>query len=363
MASVDLLTATFDDGELAKKYNNYMAPSAKVLIGASKADLTTACSAQIESVQVSLNVRDAASASITITNIYDQKNRCIDSGVKNTLCLGESVIVELGYGSDRQDVFHGFIYERSMELGDMPTMRITALEVRRLMSENYRNQEHLTGADEVKVFNNIMTKYQKLSMKIETDAPVLTFTEPFIQTDSDLNIVRRLCKKSDKCFLVCGGKVYFTKKKEPASIASLTWGLDILSFSQNISYVDTKIEVRGNIKNKPETKYVETRTVTSGGNIKKVLQESIQKIITLTDVSSVDDLAARADNEEESLEERVSTGSGTCIGLPVLIPGRYIKIAGIDADINGEYYLQSVNHSFGGDGYTTSFTVGGKRGK
>ena len=360
MKKVDLLTVTYGSGELAKKYDNYLAPSAKVLIGKAKTDLVTACGVLVESVQVSLNLKDAASASISITDVYDRESRCIKSEVKSKLCLGESVIVELGYGSDRQDIFHGFIYECSLDLGDVPTMRITALEVRRLMYENNRKGESLTGTNEVQIFKQIMDKYANMNLSIETDPPVLDIEKAMTQDGNDLMMIKKLCEISDKCFLVCGGKVYFTKKKEPSAVAPLTWGVDILSFSQRNSYMNIDIEVRGNIVGNPE-KYVETSTVTSGGNTKPVLQENIRRIITLPDVNSTDELAARAGHEEEGLKERMSGGSGSCIGIPVLVPGRYVSITGIDSDVDGDYYMQSVNHIFGSSGYTTDFTLGGKR--
>ena len=357
----DAMTATYKSGELAKKYGNYLVPSAKVLVGKGKTDLVTAVGAQTESIRVSLNIKNASSASITITDIYDLQKRSIKDKVKNTLCLGETIIVELGYGSDREDIFHGFIFERSIEFGDIPTMHITALEVKRLMHENTRKEEKLTGKNENDIFEKIMEKYKNLNLEVVTDQPVMTVPGFLTQNCSDLMMIKTLCEQSNKFFLVCGSKVYFTKKMETAAVAPLTWGLDILSFSQRTSYMNIDIEVRGNITGNPQ-KQVETSTVSSDGNAKKILQEKLQQILFLPDVNSTEELQARADYEKNALEEKKNAGGGTCIGLPVLVPGRYVKITGIDSDIDGEYYLQSVNHSFGGSGYTTDFTLGGKRG-
>ena len=50
--------------------------------------------------------------------------------------------------------------------------------------------------------------------------------------------------------------------------------------------------------------------------------------------------------------------SGRCktIGLPEIVPGRYIKISNIGS--SNSYYIKSVSHSFGDGGFTTDFELG-----
>ena len=54
-------------------------------------------------------------------------------------------------------------------------------------------------------------------------------------------------------------------------------------------------------------------------------------------------------------------GVGRCVGLPELIPGRYISIKGVDAQTEGSYYISSVNHRFSREGYYTEFYARGAR--
>ena len=55
------------------------------------------------------------------------------------------------------------------------------------------------------------------------------------------------------------------------------------------------------------------------------------------------------------------SGEGECVGIPELIPGRYLKIEGSDSHTNGLYFLTKVRHSFSEAGYTTSFEFKGAK--
>ena len=55
------------------------------------------------------------------------------------------------------------------------------------------------------------------------------------------------------------------------------------------------------------------------------------------------------------------SGSGTCVGIPELIPGRYITVKGLDGDTEGNYFLSKVRHRFTKGGYFTQFEVKGAK--
>lgn len=71
-------------------------------------------------------------------------------------------------------------------------------------------------------------------------------------------------------------------------------------------------------------------------------------------VNSQEKADQKADKLKEEREKQVQGGSGSCVGLPQLVPGRSIRIAGLSSGLNGEYMLSQVNHSLGGDGFQTS---------
>ena len=48
-----------------------------------------------------------------------------------------------------------------------------------------------------------------------------------------------------------------------------------------------------------------------------------------------------------------------CIGLPEIIPGRFLKIDRVDSLVNRKYYITRVTHRFDGSGFLTEIETEG----
>lgn len=399
----DLLTAVFQADKLSGTYQQYAVPSAKVYIGKPAQELVQAAGVQIESIRVSLNLDAAASAELSVTNIWDDQKNAVKEGVKSQLVCGAMIRIELGYGSELTDVFHGFIYETGMQFSDMPSMQVTVMDVKRLMADNSEIDRVWEEQTLSSLFSTLMGRYEAFGLSISTEQKD-SIIKSFIQRGSDLNLVRKLCREQSLRFVVYGEKAKLVSKSEEASVLTLSWGKNLISFSKNNNFVNTEIVVRGTLekpaqKNSSDVPGGESQGATSGspGNAggssstgggtgggqaeesgqkndviekrESVLSDGAAgtgiaksiKVIEMTNVKGEDEVTSRLDDEVESLKESMDSGRGSCIGMPVLIPGRYLSIGGIDQSVDGDYYIKAVSHTFGSDGFTTDFTLGGKK--
>ena len=60
------------------------------------------------------------------------------------------------------------------------------------------------------------------------------------------------------------------------------------------------------------------------------------------------------------MKKQARQASGVCVGVPEIQPGGRVKIKKGDHKlIDGTYDIMEVKHSFSGEGYRTSFEVGG----
>ena len=65
-----------------------------------------------------------------------------------------------------------------------------------------------------------------------------------------------------------------------------------------------------------------------------------------------------------SLSLEYITGQGSCLGIPELIPGRYVTISNIDNSTKGSYFVTKVHHKFNNrGGYMTTFEFKGAKDK
>ena len=78
-------------------------------------------------------------------------------------------------------------------------------------------------------------------------------------------------------------------------------------------------------------------------------------------VRTKEDCTALAQNRLNGTAMGFVTGGGACIGIPELIPGRYISIDGGDKKTNGRYFITKVKHIFENETYRTEFEIKGAK--
>lgn len=361
MIGSGLMDSTCTYSELIQKYQNFLTPVCNIFVGGK--NISKDCNMIPESVSITLSLTEASSVSMQIVNVYDREKSQISSKAKNIFKLGNDVSVEIGYGSSLQKVFVGYIYEVGVEFSDVPSLSITAMDVRRLMMDYEVSNYTHTASSYSEAFESVMSKYSKLcSTKVDSTETIKEAGKPIdgiVQQGTDFNFVTQvLCKREEREFMVFGDTAYYRKSdasKPP--IVTLEWGNGLISFHKNTLYKNRAIEVLGYDMNKAPV--VSSATATSDKKAVKPVAQQQKRLIIVPDAVDKAKADKRAKKEAEKERKKSQQGSGNCIGLPELIPGRFIKVSKMDTDIDGTYYIKQVQHQFGSDGFTTSFDIGG----
>lgn len=344
--------------DLYSKYQGFQAPAVRLLLGDGKVDLTGKLNAQIDGLTVNLSQETAASASFTIVNAYDSKNRSFDSGIMDQLILGNILRVELGYVSCLEQVFTGFIYAVKADFGDMAALSVTALDVRRVMEDSVRKGESWKYTTYSEVFKQVMQPYKKLYSKLTVDNTPDNAVTSVIQNESDLEFCKRLAAEGNREFFVFNDVVYFRRKSKKASALTLSWGRDLISFSKESIYADQKVTILGLLKDGKD-QVSATAEVKTDSSVKQVVTGDNGHTVSSPTSDTKGKAAEKAEKKAAEIKKKKQSGQGTCVGLPQLVPGRPVTIAGLESRLNGEYMVKSVSHNFGSDGFQTSFDIGG----
>ncbi len=181
---------------------------------------------------------EASIATFTLYNVFDKDNSAftIDT-VKPYILLGSSVEIALGYEKQARSIFCGFISRVNFvyEAGDMPGIRVTAMDVKGvMMANNYSRQ--LTATNYGEAVKEILNKnaYAKMtSQKIirslnisDTPDKPLKLPSPPRASDrtiemvaeSDYEFVVKAAKKYNYEFFTECGNVYFRKAKAGSEV-------------------------------------------------------------------------------------------------------------------------------------------------
>lgn len=351
--------------DLSKKYSEFTVPTSDIKIKGKSLD---DAGIVVSNICVELSVQASSnSCTFDILNAYDIKERKFnDKWLSNYFTLGNIVDVQLGY-IETTPVYKGYISMVTANFSDteFPRLTIECLDVKGLMMLNSKSEKKVyeTYGDAVKkVFNS----YKTLAKTVEVDkTPKLE--HPIEQNrQSDYEFVLELSKKLNYEFFALGDTVYFREpRKITKPVVEFEWGQYITSFSRDIGlhYQVSEVVVRGyDTKNH---KIVEGKAdkVKKAGNGSKEADE-VTKLLKGSKITIIDESITTAEEAKKRAEAELDLrsmtfvkGIGTCVGIPELIPGRYLRLKDFDPTIDNNYYITGVMHYFGDSGYKTTFYV------
>lgn len=357
----DLMAGTYTYDALEKKYGRFKVPAAKIKIDGS--DIVSSKKIFVQEIRVCLSLSHAGSVQVVIGRCYDQKNHALASEITGKAVLGKVLEAELGYGSDTLPIFKGYIaaVDIGFDAEDGISVTITAMDVRRLMMTGGAHYLLHNVKNYSDAFEAVMASYKKLC-KIVTDPTSDSLETPISQTVSDYDFITMELTgkgKADREFFVLGDKAYFRKPRcVEAPVIALGIQKGLYHFERNSGYIDQEVQVIG-YDPAGQKQIVGTARAKTTEQQASALAEPGRRIWTAPEVATEAQAKARAKALADHLVAKNQTGQVRCVGLPQIVPGRYIKIEKMDSMLDKKYYVTEVEHQIGPGGFITSFEVGG----
>lgn len=355
----DLMTATCTYDSLVNKYGNFHVPAVRLYVDGS--DAVQDLSLSIQSLEIFLSLSAASTAVIHLNNAYDQESRSFDNKIKNKFKLGTVVEVGIGYGSEIQKVLKGFVAVLGAEFGKNTCLAVTVADVRRLMMTSGVHHVLYDVSNYSDAVQTILGEYSKLCTA-EIDATDDQLDKPLSQRSTDYDFIMKELIAMGRCereFLVMGGKAYFRKPHGTAgAICSLELGRELREFKIESAYTDLQVNVTGYNQQ-------EQSVITASATAKS--KEALSSVMTRTPVHHIidpqlDTQAKAGVCAQAYADKQLSlgqNGSGVCVGLPELVPGRYVEVVMLEEMANKKFYIQKVTHKIGEEGFVTEFETGG----
>lgn len=349
------MNGSFNYKLLSVQYGGFMVPAMQVKVN--HIDLIKILKVQVSELNIELGTEEASSASFTIENTFQAESRSFLKKVSSILKLGAVVSVELGYGSIYTKVFKGFVMEINYGFQDFPVIQVTAMDVVRLMMTNHKQNLKYENKTYSEIVKEVLQKYKTVCSNVKNIETTVEKKKITTQNGTDYSFLKKLAKLADKEFFTFAGAAYFrTPEKNQRAILTLEWGKNLMSFQKRVVYCYEKIIVQGIDKEKHVM--VEATKIVKTENIIPVMTLPLESITQKADLDNESKANKMASSLKRKKKQTIVGGSGSCIGLPELVPGRFIYISGLEGNKKEKFYLKSVKHSFGSDGFSTSFTTG-----
>lgn len=348
--------ATVSMASLAMKYKDFMVPALKVKVQGF--DLIGNSEYAVESVDVTLSQTAASAAVIKLTNVYDAKNRSFIDDVSDFI-LGELVDIEMGYGSSLTSMFYGYVDEINYELSENPSVRVTAVDVRRMMMGSKKSNISHPVQSYSDAFHEVVKKYKPAFKSTDVDATDKMEVACILQNGNDYDfIMEELCRKGNRDFFIHAGKLYYKDiSAELFYTIEMEWAKDLISFQRRASFQDVLIRVMGQDVDKKEEVSAEVKVKADDKQKSLVQNETTEMDAAVEDNS---DAKKIAEHKADEMKKQARQATGVCLGIPELQAGGRVKIKNGDGRlIDGTYDVIEAKHSFSSDGYRTTFEVGG----
>lgn len=355
----NLMTGTAQYSSLENKYGNFVVPALKIKLNGS--DLVAKNDLTILEMTVTLSLESAGMAVFKIADAYDVEKHSFDSKIKGLFKLGMVMEIELGYLSSTTAVFKGYVAGLGAEFGDTPLLVVKLMDARKLMMTSGIRKQLYDDKNYSDVFKKVMGRYSKLC-SIEADATTDNLTAPISQNSSDYNFVRNeLLKKgkSEREFFILYDKAYFRKpRSNKTPIMSVTLGRELMRLSTMADYLDSEIEVIGYDRQncKSISSKVKVRSIENGT---PVMSPAQQQFFIDPDADSEEKAKTRAACIADKMQMDSCYAEGELIGLPEIVPGRFLEVEDVDSMVDKSFYLSEVTHFLTESSFRTMFEATG----
>ena len=312
---------------------------------------------------------EASIATFCIYNTFDNETSQFKTDeVKKYICIGSGVEIALGYEMEAREVFSGFISRVNFfyEAGEMPGIRVTAMDVKGVMMAN-RYSRQLTASSFGEAVKEILKNGPYIGMinsrlirgievsdtpdKMLSGSDYNKASDRTIEmvSESDYEFVVKAAKRYNYEFFTECGTVYFRKAKQNAEVVMEMGPADgLLSFDveYDVTGLVETIKARGTDVGKArviEAKQKFNQKISMGNKAKKLIKNS-EKVYIDSTISSKEEADYRVDSLMEEMSYRFGSLQCTCIGMPELLPGKFLELLYLGEPVENLFYLTKVVH-------------------
>jgi phage protein D/phage baseplate assembly protein gpV len=320
------------------------------------ADLTD----QILSVEVETDLDLAGSFSIVLLN---RDNTLLDSAL---LDLGKTVEVHLGYGSDLTPALLGEIaaIEPSFPPDGPPTITVSGYD------KSYRMRSSQPEPTDYTLTNDsiIAAEIAVANGLVPVVDPTPSMVEQVIQSESDMAFLKTRAQRYFFDVYVDWDQLHFQFPRPQLAAHVLEWGKNLSSFSPRISSAGMAgLQIIRGYNQELAQAILSTAIAADfdvdnlveklGSAALDLLSSLVREGVLQQPVTNPFDAAQLAESLLADLLEGMYEGSGSCVGIPDLVAGRYLTIQGIGRRFSGTYRARKVTHRLSEAGFTTEFSI------
>jgi phage protein D len=354
-------------------------PACTIAVGTADRDILNTHGLAPTAVSVDLALSMSGTFRFSIPDTFDperaefltkDKDKALD-----VLLPGARVWIKMGYGDSKAQklLISGYItaVATGFSEGGSPTLEVSGVDSTYLLALGNKqwHAEKVTVLDMVSKIasaNGMSAQVEgtagtpaTLGSNLQTDLAYLgELASEFSTTQQKFEFYARASTSGDKLH-------FGPRKVKSDPVATLTWGVELLSFEPEITLGEQVSEVVVHGWDEVAAKEILGKATrepggsggTSGG---AALKKAFGKDAVLHlryPVKTKQEADDRAASELARRAQSYVGGGGETFGLPDLLPDTTVKLKGLGSRFSKTFYVSKTVHQFDASGYRTRFTV------
>ncbi|MDR1260464.1 MAG: hypothetical protein LBJ83_01960 [Oscillospiraceae bacterium] len=355
------MNGNFPFETLEEKYENFTQPFVVLLING---NIFTHDQFTISDIKIELTCEFPANFAVfTLHGVEEAGENKFYAELQELFELGAKIEIQMGYNNNAESIFTGFISGKTYQLlHEKPggSVKIYCMDVKGVMMNNTTyTQTRFTSASSL--MQDLLGKKSYSSIIDNSVIMQSQIQEHLIETidESDYELSVRLAKNIGYEFFVSQGTVYFRKARSqntPITKLSLKKGLNGLTVDYNIVGMLDSVEVRNTNRDTGDPIKGRAKSAahySSGPSASKILTTA-QKVVFDSTVNSPSEAQQKAYIILEDQNWNFAWGDFSCVGIPDVIPGRFITMCEILDELNKDFYITHVTHTLAKEKFQTN---------
>lgn len=363
---------TYTMGALYDKYDRFSAPSFRVTVDGKKFDSAVHHISRLEVEQRADGT--AGGCTFVMEGHYDYETGKWMNALTDVIHAGATLSISGGY-MPMKELFFGYVDEYQIVFPTTaeqkaPVITVTGIDGLGFLMNQYKP---IYGGKKKAAEVVKETMYKAVTAGFARKVAIGTLQDyetPIVKENgNDWNFLNQLAARYGvTMFVLCGEMIFDSVAAQTTPILTLNVGRGLRSFEKRVSIARQvgKVEIHGRDVNQKSI-IGSASTVSVGDKGKK----SAVKVVPALSKAVLREFSEFVRTQKECVrfaQARLDdiamgfvSGKGSSVGIPELIPGRYLNVEGGDDQTNGKYFLSLVRHIFQDNGYVTEFEVKGAR--
>lgn len=283
----------------------------------------------------------------------------------STFVPGTDISIEVGYDGKNTELFSGIVTKQSLQVANAagPMLEIECKDKAVKLTVGRKSAAYSKTKDS-DVISKLISGTAGLSSAVTATSTQLPELVQYYVTDWDFMLAR--AEVNGMVVSTINGKVsVFKPDSDTSSVLTLTYGDNLFEFNAELNAVSQLQQVTASAWDYSSQKLINAQAPNNLAGPGNLSSKTLAGVVGLANyelqtsgAESNDELTTWAKAQMLKSELSKITGEARFQGTAVVVPGKYLTLAGLGARFDGDHFVSAVRHELADGNWVSSVSIG-----